>query len=605
MEDRKYLALEELVVWSDNPRHGLQVSQDELSEQEVINILIDVVGAEKMYNLIADIFASKKLMGNVNPVVVQNGSKYYVYDGNRRVSALKILKDPSIVEDTALQARIKKLIDNQDVSFANSVFVYITNEEEALEIMDKTHIGEQQGVGMISWEPYQRDTSLNRRGKTLQYQYAFSVCKALGYTMKSFNKIAYTDIDRLFGSKPLRDFFKIDENDPDYSPKAEYIIGMLLKYKEEKGFRSFSRQFNTTSSTTEDAPITAFCEWAAEQEKLKKNFYFKTTPVSIFSDEAFSFEMLNLSIVDDHKQTVHFDASDLSIHYVSPNDIAASSVSTVEIGDWHVEIEYKGEKHSEVITIKQLRSPKIDFDTTNLFGQGNTIDLRKLIVRAIDGHEKDRKNEVNIAAVGQGEIVKDVFTANNGLGVYKIAYSFEDVTGAPYSVTKEIRIIDKANPLLSTNRSTPLLSVNGTYTLIDISEVVNKLVAEINHLDFENNICVISTSLRSLIELSFDELQTSGKLIFSSKGDLKQCIDDFKAFLLKGELARLCKQYKTELPSFNSEKNCIEQMDSSFLASYLNLATHKSIARIDITKIAEVARKAIAPILVYTTLILK
>ncbi len=605
MEDRKYLALDELVVWSDNPRHGLQVSQGQLSEQEVINILIDVVGSEKMYNLIADIFASKKLMGNVNPVVVENGNKYYVYDGNRRVSALKILKNPLIVEDQALQGRIAKLIDGKDVSFTDRVFVYITDEEEALEIMDKTHTGEQQGVGMISWEPYQRDTSLNRRGKPLQYQYAFNVCKALGYTMKSFGKIAYTDIDRLFGSKLLRDYFKIDENAPDYTAKAEYVIGMLLKYKEVKGFRSFSRQFNATGSTTEDAPIAAFCEWVAEQEKLKKDFYFKTTPVSIFSDEAFTFEMLNLHIVDKNKAEVQFSYSDLSVQYISPNNIASCAIATDEIGDWHIEIEYKGEKHSEVVTVKQLLSPRIDFDTTRLFGQGNTIDLRKLIVRAVDGHGKDRKNEVVITAVGQGEIVKNIFTAGNQLGTYQIAYSFEDVTGAPYSITKEIRIIDKANPLLGENRRAPLLSFNGTCTQIDISEVANKLVAEINALDFESNICVISTSLRSLVELSFDELHTKGKLIFSNKGNLEKCIEEYKVFMLDCELARLCKQHKTELPSYNNEKNCIEQIDPSALASYLNLATHKSIARIDVTKIAEVARKAIAPILVYTTLTLK
>ena len=174
-----------------------------------------------------------------------------------------------------------------------------------------------------------------------------------------------------------------------------------------------------------------------------------------------------------------------------------------------------------------------------------------------------------------------------------------------YKCKKEIKIIDKANPLLSENRSSPLLSFNGTCTLINISEVVNKLVSEINSLNFEGNICVISTALRSLVELSFDELHTKGKLTFTSKGNLEKCIEEFKAFLLDGELARLCAQYKTDLPSFNNEKNCVEQITPSFLSSYLNLATHKSIARIDVTRIAETARKSIAPILVYTSLILK
>ena len=605
MDDRKYLSLESLIVWSDNPRHGLQVGREDFSEAEVINILIDVVGMDKMYNLTADIFASKKLMGNVNPVVVPHEDKYFVYDGNRRISALKILKNPSLVENDALRARVVKLINGENISFVDSVFVYITDEAEALEIMDKTHTGEQQGVGMISWEPYQRDTSLKRRGKTLQYPYAFSVCQALGYTMKSFNNIPYTDIDRLFGSKPLRDFFAVDERAADYPNKAEYIIGMLIKYKEKQGFKSFSRQFNTSGATSLDAPVTAFCQWVEEQERNKKNFYFKTSSVDIFVDEPFSFEMLQLHIYDANKQEITFSPEDITVEYLSPNGIRCGAISNAEIGDWNIEIKYKDEKHTEIASIKALLTPKIDFDTKKLFGQGNTIDLRKLVIRATDGHGQNRKENITIAAIGSADIIRDVFTANNPVGSYQIAYAFTDITGAPYSVTKEIRIIDKANPLLTENRSAPLLSFNGACSLIDISEVVNKLVSEINSLSFDTNICVISTSLRSLVELSFDELHTKGKLAFTSKGNLEKCIEEFRAFLLGGELTRLCTQYKTDLPSLHNEKNCVEQLDPPFLASYLNLATHKSIARIDVTRIAEIARKSIAPILVYTSLILK
>lgn len=182
---------------------------------------------------------------------------------------------------------------------------------------------------------------------------------------------------------------------------------------------------------------------------------------------------------------------------------------------------------------------------------------------------------------------------------------FCDITGAPYSVTKEIRIIDNANPLLTENRNAPLLSINGVCSIINISEVVNKLIAEINSLDLEPNICIIAASLRCLVELSFDELHTKGKISFTKKGDLEQCLKEFKTFLLDKELSRICAQYKTDLPSYTNERNCVELLDPGFLASYLNLATHKSIARIDVTRIAEIARKSIAPILVYTSLILR
>ena len=181
MSEIKSLYLDKLIVWSDNPRHGLQVNNNNLSETDIINILIEVVGTEKMYNLINDVLENKGLLPNLMPVVVPHKDKYHVYDGNRRISALKIIKNPNIIGDEQLLKRVTKLVENKDISFVENVFVCITEENEALDIMDKLHSGEQNGVGMISWEPYQRDISLFKRNKQLQYPWAFRICQALDY----------------------------------------------------------------------------------------------------------------------------------------------------------------------------------------------------------------------------------------------------------------------------------------------------------------------------------------------------------------------------------------------------------------------------------------
>ncbi len=603
MENRRYLQLAELLVWSDNPRHGPQ-DKENISEIEAINILIDVVGTDKMYNLIADIFASKGLMGNVNPVVVFTDDRYYVYDGNRRVSALKIINNPSIVEDAGLRKKVIALLENEDISFIDTVFVYITDENEALEIMDKTHSGEQQGVGMISWEPYQRDYSLARRGKSLIYPYAYGVAKALGYNIRSFETISYTDLNRLFGSTVLRDHFNLLEENPDYSKIADYVVGMLIKYKQEKKFRSFSREFNITDPSNE-GPIVKFCNWVDEQEKNRKNFYFKSQAVELFVDETFSLDLINLQILDINKKAIPYDNNDLTIIFITPNGVESTIINMKETGTWELLITFKGEQHSEKVIIKELLAPKIDFVTTALFGKGNTIDLRKLMIRAMDGHGNEKFSEVIISADNHVEIINDVFTTKNPLGAYQIAYSFVDITRAPYSVTKEIKIIDKSNPLLPENREVPLLSFNGSSKLINISEVVNKLVSEINNLNFEDNICLLTISLRTLLELSFDELHSSKKLVFSQSKDLELRIKEFKDYLLQGNLSTLCTTYSEDLPSFTTERNSIIQIEPDKLSSLLHLATHKSISRIELTKIAETARKVITPILVYISLILK
>ena len=603
MGNRKYLYLDQLVVWSDNPRHG-PLETENISEVEAINILIDVVGTDKMYNLIADIFAFKGLLGNVNPVVVQNEEKFLVYDGNRRVSALKILDNPSIVENYELQQKVYTLIENEEISFINKVFVYITDEDEALEIMDKTHSGEQQGIGMISWEPYQRDISLYRHGKSLKYPFAYSVAIALGYNIKSFDAIPYTDLDRLFGSTVLRNHFKLSESTSEFPTRAEYIVGMLIKYKSKKKFRSYSRYFNKTDSES-DGPMKEFCEWVMEQEKKKRNFYFKSQPIELFIDESFTLEMLHLEIFDSNQKVIQYSPTELKIKYITPNGISAETLSMSETGVWEVQIEFKGELHSEKVTIYELLSPKIDFNSSVFFGKGNTIDLRKLMIRATNGHGKDVSSSVEIKADEYVDIVGDVFTTNNSIDTYQIEYSFIDITGAPFSRTKEITITDKNNPLLAENRDTPLLSYNGSCRLINISEVVNKLINEINSLDFDDNVCILTTSLRTLLELSFDEIQIKKKIPFSKGADFQQRIDEFKAEMLPNRLSDLCNRFPVDLPSYNTEKNNIILINPVELSSLLNLAAHKSVKRIDVTKIAELARKIIAPILVYISLLLK
>jgi hypothetical protein len=602
MEDRRYLNLNELLVWSDNPRNGRQ-NDNNISETEAINILIEVVGNDKMYNLIEDIYKSKKLMGNVNPVVVYSGEKYLVYDGNRRISSLKVLKKPSLIESEELRSKVERLINKADVSFADRVFVYITNEKEALEIMDKTHSGEQEGVGMISWEAYQRDISLYRRGKTPMYSHAYSVAQALNYNIKSFDtktspdKIPYTDLNRIFGSKKLKDHFSLAKEKADYEKKAKYIIGMLIKYKKQTKFVSFSRQFNTT-----EKPIADFCKWVDEQEKTKKNYYFKSNPIELFIDESFRFELLQFEIHDEKQKKISFKIEDLNISYRSPKGNTSNKIDTKIIGKWEIHLEFNDEQHIEIITIQDLFTPKIDFEPRELFIEDNTIDLRKLIIRATNGHGKDRKNDVEIKSK-DGEIIKDIFTTKNPKGVYHIAYSFLDVTGAPFSKTKKIIIAEPTDPLHSDSQNAPLLSYDGKYS-INISDVVNRLVSEINGIDFESNICIISTSLRALIELSFDKLHTE-KIVQFSNNNLEKRIVEFKTFLIGKELTNLQKNNNAVLTSYNTEENRLNQIDPKLLSSYLNLATHKSIAAIDTTKITEIARKSIVPILVYTSLLLK
>lgn len=607
MGSREYVSIDDLLIWSDNPRHGLQVEDTEgLVESEIINILIDVVGPDKMYNLLEDIFISKRLMENITPVVVPHGEKYFVYDGNRRVSVLKILLNPSIVENDELRQKIVRLIGDADITFAKKVFVFITNRVDALELMDKMHSGEQDGVGMIPWESFQRDVSMNNREKPVKYPYAFRVARTLKYNRKSHFKIPYTDLDRLFRSPSFQECFSLSNvSDNEFASRASYAIEMLQKYKSLKRFKSFSREFNTTDTSSDTAAMSVFCDWVKQKEKEKNNIHFEVNFVELFEGQSFSFEQMNLHIYGADRSEIFYENSDIYVNYQSPNGTLVDKIDTNVCGTWIACIRYRNSEYTSKITVKELLHPKIDFAITRTsIRVGNTLNLRDLITKATDGYGKDRKSDIIISGLGETKVIGDVLTGDNPIGKATVSFSFVDVTGEPFSTTKDIDVIDQSQPLVAADGSSSLLTFSANFT-VDISEVVNKLVKEINNLEFDSNICLITSSLRTLVELSFDELAARSIVSFSNKADLCSSIEDFKTLLLSAKLSDLCQNYRNILPSFKSEQNVVRLFDSSEISSLLNLAAHKSIARIDKTKIREKAKSFIVPVLVYTTLLLK
>ena len=67
------VGIDDLLIWSDNPRNGFMSSAPKMTEINAINLLVDVVGEKKMFNLAKDIIDSSGLNGNTFPVVVKNG----------------------------------------------------------------------------------------------------------------------------------------------------------------------------------------------------------------------------------------------------------------------------------------------------------------------------------------------------------------------------------------------------------------------------------------------------------------------------------------------------------------------------------------------------
>lgn len=89
------------------------------------------------------------------PILVQpvKGKKYIVWDGNRRVTALKLLNDPSLCRNKALSAQFAGVAKKAVVPIPGKLDVLGSEDTSALlkEVLAR-HAGAMEGAGQLNWD---------------------------------------------------------------------------------------------------------------------------------------------------------------------------------------------------------------------------------------------------------------------------------------------------------------------------------------------------------------------------------------------------------------------------------------------------------------------
>lgn len=151
------LSLPMIVVNRHNDRHG------ELSdEQTSINWLLQN-HEQHMKNLTKDIVKQRRVFEA--PLVAPLGVKYVVFDGNRRVTCLKLLLNP----DQA-PAKFRKFYIEERARWSGPLLSSIdcqieTDSETIDEILFRRHTGSQAGVGQSHWDDTAKDNFISRTGR--------------------------------------------------------------------------------------------------------------------------------------------------------------------------------------------------------------------------------------------------------------------------------------------------------------------------------------------------------------------------------------------------------------------------------------------------------
>lgn len=239
------IPIEKIRNYHENPRHDIGTN-----ERDTLRKLFDAVGTQHMINLAEDIYKNGLMGGQqITVVAVENSQNYIVYEGNRRLAALKLLSNPDYFDflDTTTINRVKKLIGNNRT--ISQVDCYVTDEDEAFFIMERRHSGEDKGRGVRPWKSREKEAFFSRRSN--KKNISFIIDESIRKHFDNFDIttiVPFTTVTRLFGNKAVRAIIGYDLMDVNSFTKERMQLVIdaakwAVKEAEQAG-SSVTRYFN-------------------------------------------------------------------------------------------------------------------------------------------------------------------------------------------------------------------------------------------------------------------------------------------------------------------------------------------------------------------------
>ncbi|MCQ4835729.1 ParB/Srx family N-terminal domain-containing protein [[Clostridium] symbiosum] len=275
----------ELLNYNENPRHMIGNN-----EKDTLKKLFDSVGIHYMLNLAEDIQIND-LLGNQQIVVVYSPSakKYVVYEGNRRIAALKLLLDPTYFDflDKSTIDKVKKM--GKGPHDLTSVSCYVTDEDEAFFIMQRIHSGEDRGRGVKEWTSREKEIFKVRQNnaKTLQYLIDFYVKKYFdGFDITSI--LPFTTIQRIFNNREIKKKIGLNVVDEESFTKEKMLIVInaskwVLEEANSKGI-AVTRLFNKARSIENE--LLPWIEQYLNHKDLANDLFAEAEDITLDKNQA-------------------------------------------------------------------------------------------------------------------------------------------------------------------------------------------------------------------------------------------------------------------------------------------------------------------------------
>lgn len=216
-----------LIVNPENDRHGALET-----EENAINWLLQNK-TEKMRALAKDIAITEQLFET--PLVKdEKKEKFIVYDGNRRITCLKILLglcDSYDLYDKEYYVKIRNDYNCNEKLPKEIICEVNTSQAEIDEIIRRRHAPTSSGEIKLNWEPYEKEIFLIRTGKSDKINFAKEIQDLLQNKelLSNQDKIPLSNFNRLFSSEKYRNLagVSIKNNKIEFTAKEDVSLNAL------------------------------------------------------------------------------------------------------------------------------------------------------------------------------------------------------------------------------------------------------------------------------------------------------------------------------------------------------------------------------------------
>lgn len=286
----KLIAIKDLTLWDENAR-----LPDKYFNQDEAELIFFFLSKQdfKIKTLIESIVNDFDLPQLEKIVVWNDGEQNIVLEGNRRLTAYKLLNNPLLARDIKLQEFLET--EKQKINITNNFSlecILVEDREDAFRYIDRKHYN---GNNEVNWKDTERAHYSKRRGSENPLELIkigiAKIVKELdlpdemkeqilgqGYVTTFFRTITTKPAQRLYGY--YFDDGEFQVKDSDFKEKLKVIIFSVLNKQDFKGNKIDSRTLNKKEDVEKFLISVKAEDTKKIDEKIKEN-----TTESIFGDK--------------------------------------------------------------------------------------------------------------------------------------------------------------------------------------------------------------------------------------------------------------------------------------------------------------------------------